>query len=102
MVVVLVIGVPGSGKSTLARALAPILRLPVLSKDLVKEVLGGALDPIDRARLSRAASELIWNLAGDQACGAVIDIWLDPRRDVGIAQDGLHRVGIGAVAEIIL
>ena len=36
---VLVGGWPGSGKTTLARALAPVLGLPYLGKDDLKELL---------------------------------------------------------------
>ena len=39
MYLILVTGLPASGKSTLARALGEALKLPVLSKDDVKELL---------------------------------------------------------------
>jgi predicted kinase len=47
--IVVVCGPPASGKTTLARAIADDLRLPLLSKDAVKEVLFDALGSGDRA-----------------------------------------------------
>jgi predicted kinase len=46
-------GAPGSGKSTLARRLATDLELPVLGKDLIKEILADAFAVASRAE-SRA------------------------------------------------
>ena len=40
---VLVGGVPGSGKTTLARQLAPLLGMPLIAKDAIKEALMTAL-----------------------------------------------------------
>ena len=42
---VLVGGVPGSGKTTLARQLAPLLGVPLIAKDAIKEALMAALGP---------------------------------------------------------
>ena len=42
---VLVGGVPGSGKTTLARQLAPLLEVPLIAKDAIKEALMTALGP---------------------------------------------------------
>lgn len=41
---VIVAGPPASGKSTLARSIARALGLPVISKDLIKEAIGGRID----------------------------------------------------------
>ncbi len=46
--IVLVDGAPGSGKTTLARRLAPQLKLPLISKDDIKEVLLKTLKAANR------------------------------------------------------
>jgi predicted kinase len=67
--VVLVSGAPGSGKTTLAIPLAAQLRLPLLSKDVIKEQLFDTLgvgngDALSWSRsLGAASMELIWTLA---------------------------------------
>jgi predicted kinase len=98
-VVVLVTGVPGSGKTTLSRRLSIALQLPVLSKDSIKETIGDAWSGRDepkRDTLSAVASALVWRLLSDFPAGAVVDMWLDPVRDAGLATQGLtgtrHRV----------
>lgn len=104
MVTVLVTGVPGSGKTTLARQLARRLRLPLLSMDTIKEQLFTTLGVGDRARslqLRAAALQVIWSLLPDCPEGAIVDLWLDPRRDHGVAQDGLARAGVGPVLEVL-
>jgi predicted kinase len=77
--ILLVSGAPASGKSTLARALAQILRYPLISKDTIKESLfdslgtrlSADLDAPELSRLlSRAAMEMLWSLAS--GCPQVI------------------------------
>ena len=68
--IVLVSGAPGAGKTTLAIQLASILRMPLLSKDAIKECLFDALSspPGDREwsrTLGATAMELMWRLAED-------------------------------------
>ena len=73
---VLVSGAPGSGKSTLARPLAHALRMPLVSKDVIKETLFDVLghvadDEVESSRrLGGAAMTLLWRLAAE--CPAVV------------------------------
>jgi predicted kinase len=82
MIVVLVNGMPASGKTTLARELARGLRLPLFSKDVIKEAhaeVFGAQPPDGRAQrdwnsmFGAAASSTMWHLLADSACGAVLE-----------------------------
>lgn len=98
---ILVTGVPGSGKTTLAREIAAALEMPLLSKDVIKETLYDALGSLDRAALSQAASDVIWALLPESPGGAVVDVWFDPRRDVGLAQAGIAAAGVGEVVELM-
>ena len=97
--IVLVTGIPASGKSTLSRLLSDALLLPVLSKDVVKEALHDSLGTTDPVAVSKASAEVIWRLLPHFPAGAIVDMWLDPVRDAGVAVDGLRRGGIisGAV-----
>jgi predicted kinase len=75
-VFVVVCGPPGSGKSTLATALAAELRLPLVAKDGVKEVLMAVLPPadVDASRLlGRAAIAVMFAVAARSPPGAVLD-----------------------------
>jgi len=67
-VLVVVTGPPGASKSTLARVLANELRLPLVSKDDVKETLFESLGWSDRdwsRRLGAAAYDLLFLVAGE-------------------------------------
>jgi predicted kinase len=70
--VVLVSGAPGAGKTRLATALAPILGLPLIAKDHIKEAIWDGLDPPDAnlewsRRIGGAAMEVLWALAGSMS-----------------------------------
>jgi len=73
---VIVTGPPASGKTTLASAIARELRLPLITKDGLKETLFDALGTGDRdwsRRLGRASIELMFTvLAGQLAAGLPI------------------------------
>lgn len=78
---VLVNGLPAAGKTTLARALSRQLGLPLLSKDVIKEVHAGLLgtEPPGwqqrrwNATLGAAATETIWALLAEAPAGAVLE-----------------------------
>jgi predicted kinase len=80
--VVLVNGLPGAGKTTLARTLSQRLRVPLFSKDTIKEahadVLGAEPPPGWSQRrwnsaLGAAASETMWALLADVPGDAVLE-----------------------------
>jgi len=97
--VVLVNGLPGPGKTTLARTLSQLLRLPLLSKDTIKEahadVLGTEPPPgwsqrRWNAALGAAASETMWALLADATGGAVLEsCW--PKDARHVVTRGLQR-----------
>jgi len=60
---VVVTGPPGAGKTTIAAALRTRLELPLIAKDTVKELLGGALGIEDRAR-SQQLGGIVFELIG--------------------------------------
>jgi hypothetical protein len=63
---IVVAGLPGSGKTTLALELAPVLDIPLISKDTIKEALFDALGAGDlewSQRLGRASHKVMYALA---------------------------------------
>ncbi|WP_071606356.1 GNAT family N-acetyltransferase [Luteipulveratus halotolerans] len=100
--VMVVNGLPGSGKTTLARALSQELGVPLLSKDLIKEAVGGRLDAADRERLGGTGSplgagahEALWSLLEASPAGAVVESWF-PADAVEQVRRGLERAGMRA------
>jgi len=99
--VVIVSGAPGAGKTTIATGLAPLLGLPLLAKDLIKEALWDALDPpvADLAwsrRVGAAAMEVLWSVAAQ--CPAVV-LEANFRPASAYEQERLRALG-GTVVEV--
>ena len=99
--IVLVSGAPGAGKTTVARQLAPVLGLPLLSKDAIKESLWDSLDPPPGDRewsrlVGTAAMGLLWRLAED-APGVVLEANFRPHNPSERAS--LRALG-GSVVEV--
>jgi len=106
--VVLVNGLPGAGKTTLARTLSQTLRLPLFSKDAIKEthadVLGSTPPPEWTQRrwnaaLGAAASETMWALLADAPAGAILEsCW--PTETRPFVVKGLGRAGVRVPMEV--
>ncbi|WP_432394550.1 AAA family ATPase [Pseudarthrobacter sp. L19] len=98
---ILVNGLPGSGKTTLSRQLGGILRLPVISKDVLKEALaettGGC---VSGGRLGQIASDTMWQLAAAVPGAAVVESWWYRPRDLEHARRGAALSGAPAIAEV--
>ena len=89
---VIVNGAPASGKTTLARRLADTLRLPLLERDGLKEVLADHLEVADLAQsdaLTRAAVGVFYSLA-DELVRARVGMVLDQAYRRGQAEDQLR------------
>ena len=67
MYCILVTGIPAAGKSTMAEAMAERLKLPVISKDAVKELLFdnvGFRSREEKVNLGTASMEIMYYVAG--------------------------------------
>jgi predicted kinase len=102
-IVILVNGLPASGKTTLARALAHRLRLPLFSKDVIKEAhaeVFGARPPDGRPQrdwnrlFGAAASGTMWDLLADSACGAVLESTWPARETWEFVKAGLESAQV--------
>lgn len=80
--VVVISGLPGSGKSTVGRAVSEAVGLPLLSVDTVKEAIADHLDDPDRLAIRAAARAVVARLAETCPLGCLVDIWINPLRDV--------------------
>jgi predicted kinase len=89
-VYVVVTGAPASGKSTLSTALAPVLDLPLLAKDTIKDALVdvlGAADVDDSRQLGRAAVTALLAVAVEARCGVLDSVWVDRGRSIAALSD---------------
>ena len=50
--------------------------------------------PRDSSKLGAAANRVLWALLSCCPAGAIIDMWLDPIRDVGLSQQGLAQADV--------
>jgi len=90
--IVVVSGIPGSGKTTLAKQLAPILGVPLISKDVIKESLMDALGSGEMTwamQLSRGAHVVMYDLAREMQHGVVLEAHFHR----GIAEPELEALG---------
>ncbi len=107
---IVVSGPPAVGKTTLATRLAADLRLPLLTKDRIKELLFDTLGWSDRAwsrRLGAATMELLYALVEVQlaaGCPCVIESnfrveWAGPRFQTLRTQYGYRPIEINCHAD---
>jgi AAA domain-containing protein len=83
---IIVTGLPASGKSTVGKAVAEALALPFLDKDEILEALFESLGVGDtpwRARLSRAADQVLRRLALRSQGAVIASWWQHPLSQVG-------------------
>ncbi len=100
---VIVNGAPASGKTTLARRLANTLRLPLLERDGLKEVLADHLEVADLAQsdaLTRAAVGVFYTIA-DELLRARVGMVLDQAYRRGQAEDQLRPLLAACQAVIV-
>jgi predicted kinase len=72
---VIVTGPPASGKTTLAARLSEDCRVPLITKDGIKEAMldeAGSVDRDSSQRLGRAAWAVLWHLAEVEASGGEV------------------------------
>jgi predicted kinase len=97
---VLVNGLPGAGKSTLAARLAPVLGIPLIAKDAIKEALAAAAPGVPSWAFGPLAAQSMWDLASAVPGGVLLDSWWFRPRDHGYAEAGLLRSGAKVAVEI--
>jgi predicted kinase len=94
---VVVTGVPGSGKTSLATALAQRLRRALVSLDQIKEELAAAAPETPREWLRYDAEEEVVRRLEAFEGRAVLDVWVQPRRDTARVVDLLKPWAEGLV-----
>jgi predicted kinase len=102
--VVLVTGVPGSGKTTLGREVARAVGVPLFSLDVVKEAIFDSVDVQNEnsgMRLREAGLSVITALIPDCPLGAIVDLWVDPRRDRTTVRRVFEKVEARPILEIV-
>jgi hypothetical protein len=72
---VLVNGLPGAGKTTLATALAGAMRVPLVTKDGIKEALADLAPMVGSRVLGAAAMELAWAVAAALPGPVILESW---------------------------
>lgn len=100
----IVTGAPATGKTTLAASLGSHFRLPVLSKDLVKEALLESAAPRsleDSQRVGKAAFNVLFAVARELLDVGVSLVLEAPFRH-GISEPDLKSLVDGAVAAVVV
>lgn len=78
MYCILVTGIPAAGKSTMAEAISERLKLPVISKDTIKELLFdnvGFQSRAEKVNLGIASMEIMYYVAGQLMKAGQPFIW---------------------------
>jgi predicted kinase len=97
---VLVNGLPGSGKTTLVRGLAPVLSVPLISKDALKEAVADVVPAAASPALGWAVGDLMWTLAVTMPGTVILESWWFTPRDRSFVTAGLLRCQSPSVVEI--
>jgi len=92
--VLMVNGLPGSGKTTLATGLGAALRVPVISKDVVKDGLQAIIPAAPSRALGAAAMEAAYHLVAGMAGTIIFESWWFRPRDLGFARAGLRGTAV--------
>lgn len=98
--ILVVTGLPGAGKTTVAGQLAHRLQWPLFSLDTVKESLFASLGVTDRSLLRAASLDLIAALLRASPTGGVVDLWVDPTRDLESVRRHLEGAEIQRCVEV--